>query len=77
MRASWRDNRVAEILLGKLLDGHRASFVRSDGELFVVSVDGQERKISQDAWRLLPEQQVLAADRGGDMDDHHRRTHGG
>jgi len=66
---------VAEILLGKLLEGHRASFVRSEGEFFVVNVSGQERTISRDAWRSLPEQQVAeqqvgAEDRGEHLDDH-------
>jgi hypothetical protein len=68
------ENKVAEILLAKLLDGHRASFVRSEGELFVVSVSGQERTISRKAWRLLPEQQERVEhlnDRRG------RREHGG
>jgi hypothetical protein len=64
---------LAEILLAKLLDGHRASFVRSEGELFVVNVSGHERTISRDAWRLLPEQQARAEDRLGHRDDRHRR----
>jgi hypothetical protein len=68
---------VAEILLGKLLDGHRASFVRSEGEFFIVTVGGQERTISRDAWRSLPEQQVRAEDRAEYLDNHHRRGHGG
>ena len=38
-------NKVAEILQAKLLDGHRTSFVRSKGELFVVGVRGEERTI--------------------------------
>jgi hypothetical protein len=54
---------VAGILLAKVLEGHLASFVRSEGELFIVSVNGQERTISGDAWRLLPEQQAGAQDR--------------
>jgi hypothetical protein len=54
---------VAGILLAKLLDGHLASFVRSEGECFIVSVNGHERTISRDAWRLLPEQQAGAQDR--------------
>lgn len=64
---------MAGILLAKLLDGELASFVRSDGELFVVSVSGRERTISRDAWRLLPEQQVQARDRVRYLGDHHRR----
>ena len=44
------------IFLAKLWDGQVASFVRSDGELLIVSVAGRERKISRDAWRRLPEQ---------------------
>ena len=51
------------ILLAKLLDGQPACFVRSEGELFVVSVNGRERTISRDAWRLLPEQPVQERDR--------------
>ena len=57
------NSKVAGILLSKLLDGHLASFVRSEGELFIVRVNGQERTISRDAWRLLPEQQVQTRDR--------------
>ena len=54
---------MSEILLSKLLNGDLASFVRSEGELFVVSVNGREQTISRDAWRLLPEQQVKPKDR--------------
>lgn len=69
---------MAEILLGKLLDGQRASFVRLEGELFVVNVSGQERTISRDIWRSLPEQQVCAEDRAEYFDDHHgSRKQGG
>jgi hypothetical protein len=57
------NSKVAGILLSKLLDGHLACFVRSEGELFIVRVNGQERTISRDAWRLLPEQQVQTRDR--------------
>jgi len=57
---------MAGIFLAKLWDGEVASFVRSDGDLLVVSVAGHERKISRDKWRQLPEQQ----DRG------HHREHG-
>jgi hypothetical protein len=64
---------VAGILLNKLLDGHFASFVRSEGELFIVSMNGQERTISRDAWRLLPEQQAGAKDRVHHL--HHHREH--
>jgi hypothetical protein len=53
----WSDE-LAAILLGKVLDGHLASFVRADGDVFIVSVDGQEQAISRDLWRGLPEQQV-------------------
>jgi hypothetical protein len=49
--------------LAKLLDGQAACFVRSEGELFVVSVNGQERTISRDAWRLLPEQPAQERER--------------
>jgi len=54
---------VSEILLSKLLNGELASFVRSEGELFVVSVNGREQTVSREAWRLLPEQQVKPKDR--------------
>jgi hypothetical protein len=37
---------VATVLLAKLLQGYAATFVRSEGEHFVVSVNGQERTIS-------------------------------
>ena len=37
------------ILLAKLLDGHPASFVRSEGKLLIVSVNGQERPISRES----------------------------
>jgi hypothetical protein len=47
---------MAGIFLAKLWNGQVASFVRSDGDLLVVSVAGQERKISRDVWRQLPEQ---------------------
>ena len=57
----WSDE-LAGVLLGKVLDGRLASFVRADGELFVISVDGQEKTVSRDLWRGLPEQKV-AADR--------------
>jgi len=64
---------VAGILLAKLLDGHFASFVRAEGDFFVVNVNGQERTISRDAWRLLPEKQVQEQDRIHHL---HRRGHG-
>jgi len=66
-------NKVAAILLAKLLDGHLASFVRSEGDFFIVSVNGQERTISRDAWRLLPEQETGAQDRVHHL--HHHRGH--
>jgi hypothetical protein len=64
---------MAGILLAKLLDGHLASFVRSEGEFFIVSVNAQEQTISRDAWRLLPEQQAGARDRVHHL--HHHREH--
>jgi hypothetical protein len=54
---------VADILLAKLLDGRLAFFVRSEGELFVVSVDGEERTVSREIWRMLPEQPAQEKDR--------------
>ena len=57
----WSDE-LAGVLLGKVLDGRLASFVRADGELFVISVDGQEKTVSRDLWRGLPEQQVADRD---------------
>ena len=54
---------MAGILLAKLWRGRPASFVRSDGELFIVSVDGEERTISREVWRLLPEQEFGKQDR--------------
>jgi hypothetical protein len=69
--AQWWSKGVAEILLAKHLNGELASFFRSDDELFVVNVNGQERTISRDAWRLLPEQQIEAKDRVHYL-DHHR-----
>jgi len=64
------------ILLAKLLDGQPACFVRSEGELFVVSVSGQERTISRDAWRLLPEQPAQERDRVPRL-GHHQVPHRG
>lgn len=57
---------MAGIFLAKLWNGEVASFVRSDGEFLIVTVDGHERRISRDAWRQLPERH----DRG------HHREHG-
>jgi hypothetical protein len=42
----------------------------SEGEFFIVSVNGQELTISPDVWRLLPEQQAQEQDRV-----HHHRRH--
>jgi hypothetical protein len=64
---------TARHLLAKLLDGHLASFVRSEGDVFIVSVNGQERTILRDAWRLLPEQPARAQDRIHHL--HHYREH--
>ena len=72
---SLRGQKVVGILLAKLLDGQPACFVRSEGEFFVVSVNGQERTISRDAWRLLPEQPAQqrdgVRDLGHDQAPHH------
>jgi hypothetical protein len=46
---------VAGVLLAKLLEGHPASFVRLEGDAFIVSVNGQERSVSRDVWRSLSE----------------------
>ena len=62
---------VTGILLAKLLDGQLASFVRSEGELFIVRVNGEERAISREDWRLLPEQEVQEKDRVHYLDQHH------
>jgi len=51
------------VLLAKLLGGQAASFVRLEGEAFIVSVDGQEQSVSRDVWRSLPE---LEGQRQGD-----------
>jgi hypothetical protein len=67
----WSDE-LAAILLGKVLDGHLASFVRADGDVFIVSVDGQKQAVSRDLWRGLPEQQVQEKDRVHHFDDHRR-----
>jgi hypothetical protein len=61
---------VVGVLLAKLLDGHLASFVRSEGEVFIVNVNGQERTISRDVWRLLPEQQAPEHGRVHLLHDH-------
>ena len=67
--------KMVGILLAKLLDGQPACFVRSEGEFFIVSVNGQERTISRDAWRLLPEQPARERDGvralGHDQAPHH------
>jgi len=68
-------NELAGILLGKVLDGQLACFVRAEGEFFIVSVDGQEQAVSRDLWRGLPEQQVREEDRVHHL-DHHRRHRG-
>jgi len=49
---------MAEVLLTKLLEGNPASFVRLEGDAFIVSVDGQERLVSREVWRSLPELKV-------------------
>ena len=54
---------MSGILLGKVLDGHLARFVRAEEEFFIVSVDGQERTVSRELWRGLPEQKVQERDR--------------
>ena len=70
----WSDE-LAGILLGKVLDGRLARFVRAEGEFFIVSVDGQEQAISREVWRELPDQQVEEEDRVLDLD--HQRKHRG
>jgi len=67
----WSDE-LAAILLGKVLDGHLASFVRADGDVFIVSVDGQERTVSRELWRGLPDQKVQERDRVHHLDYHWR-----
>ena len=69
-----RGDGVAGILLAKLLDGQLACFVRAEGELFVVSVSGEERTVSREVWRLLPEQQAGQQDRVHHL---HRQCHRG
>jgi hypothetical protein len=44
------------MLLPKIMDGDLVSFVRAEGGFFVVQLNGRERAISREAWRLLPEQ---------------------
>jgi hypothetical protein len=70
----WSDE-LAGVLLGKVLDGRLASFVRAEGEVFIVSVDGQEKTVSRDFWRGLPEQRVEEGDRVHHL-GHHRRHSG-
>jgi hypothetical protein len=69
--------KVVEILQAKLLGGHRASFIRSTGGLFVVGASGRERTIPgtrfHDAWRLLSTHQARAEDRFEHLNDRHRR----
>jgi hypothetical protein len=43
------------VLLAKLLGGQPASFVRLEGDAFIVSVDGQHQTVSREVWRSLPE----------------------
>jgi hypothetical protein len=56
------------ILLAKLLEGQPASFVRHEGDSFIVSVNGQERMVSRDVWRSLPELE-------GQRQGHHLHPH--
>jgi hypothetical protein len=64
-------NLVVGVLLAKFFNGQVASFVRSEGELFVINVNGEEQTMSREIWRQLPEQRVQEKDR---IDlDHHRR----
>ena len=49
---------MAEILLRKLINGQPASFLRAEGEAFIVSIDGHEVAISREVWRTLPEQKL-------------------
>lgn len=66
---------MAGIFLAKLWDGEVASFVRSDGEFLIVSVEGRERKISRDLWHQLAEQhdRVLCREHGHEPADPGRR----
>jgi hypothetical protein len=52
---------VAAVLLNKFLDGRSTSFARCGGS-FVVSVNGQERTVSRDLWRSLPELEAAERD---------------
>ena len=70
----WSDE-LASVLLGKVLGGQLACFVRAEGEFFIVSVDGQEQTVSRDLWRGLPEQLVQERDRIHHL-DHHRGHRG-
>jgi len=48
---------LPDVLLPKLLDGHPATFERSEGlNDFVVRVNGVDRTISREAWRSLLDQ---------------------
>ena len=56
------------VLLAKLLEGQPASFVRLEGDSFIVSVNGHERLVSRDVWRSLPELE-------GQRQGHHSHPH--
>jgi hypothetical protein len=64
--------------LPKLLDGKEATFLRLEGsDQFVVEVEGEERMVSRDEWRSLPDQTPTKRDRVYHLDHHrgkHRRT---
>ena len=53
---------MAPVLLNRLVDGRPASFARSDGGSFFVSMNGHERAVSRDLWRSLPELEAAERD---------------
>jgi hypothetical protein len=55
---------MSHLFLAKMLDGHAATFVRFEGaDKFVIEVNGAERTISRDIWRLLPDSGPSERDR--------------
>jgi hypothetical protein len=49
---------VSQLFLAKELDGAVATFLRFDGEEFIVQVNGVERSIPRDVWQTLPERRI-------------------
>jgi hypothetical protein len=49
---------VSQLFLAKELNGEVATFLRFDGETFIVQVNGVERSIPRDVWRELPERRI-------------------